>query len=70
MNEVVTIGLNLATNVFKVHGVDADANPRYVQQCQPWRYKIGTQIIGIYGQKLVFSRLHWKYDVASWLVTA
>jgi len=35
MNEVITIGVDLAKNVFQVHGVDADVNLRYVQKWKP-----------------------------------
>ena len=54
MNEVTTIGLDLAKNVFQIHGVDASGETvicRRLRRCQviPFFSKLSPCLIGVEG---------------------
>jgi hypothetical protein len=34
--KITTIGIDLAKNVFQVHGVDEQSGPRKFEQCDRW----------------------------------
>ena len=68
MNEITTVGLDLAKNVFQVHGVDAEGTTvlrKQLRRAQCWRSSVNYRAVW-WGWRRVRRRITGRGSCVPW----